>query len=161
MSGMWRMADTCVRILILVALLAITPGTASAQGNSAGMPENSHAQRYGRGWECDRGYRKSGGRCVAIALPANAYLNAYGDRWECDRGYLQAGSGCVAVKVPANGYLWDTSQKPGWKCERGYRAVKAACIAVMMPPNAHLDYSGNKWECNRSYRKKNDKCYRN
>jgi hypothetical protein len=27
-----------------------------------------------------------------------------------------------------------------------------------MPANAHLDYSGNDWECNRPYRKQQEKC---
>ena len=31
-------------------------------------------ESYGRGWECERGYREVQTKCVAVAVPANGYL---------------------------------------------------------------------------------------
>ncbi len=124
------------------------------------MPPNAYPTRasFGRGWNCKRGFRAVGAGCVAITVPANAFLNPHGDRWECERGYRRIGEGCAVVVVPRNGYLSESSYSRGWKCERGYRVTGEACLAIALPKNAHLDRSGNRWDCDRPYRKQQGRC---
>jgi hypothetical protein len=90
--------------LLLLALLATIPGVASAQGGSAEIPENAHANSYGSGWQCDYGHRAVDQACVAVQVPENGYLadSAYGSGWQCDRGYRAVDEACVAVPVPEN-----------------------------------------------------------
>jgi hypothetical protein len=127
------------------------------------VPADAYATNasYGPGWECNWGYGKVDETCVAIEVPPNAYLNASGSaRWTCDRGYRPVGEACVPIEVPVNGYLTDDSYRTGWKCERGYREAREACVALDIPENAHIDYSGNDWECNEPYQKRQGKCAR-
>ena len=84
--------------------------------------------------------------------------SSYNRGWKCERGYVADGEACLAVKIPENGYFVDSTYGQGWKCERGYKAVNQNCVAVKVPANAHLDYSGSKWECNKPYRKKRNRC---
>lgn len=95
---------------------------------------------------------------TATGIPENARAKGYEPGWECDGGYREANGACTAVRVPANGYFVASSDDLGWKCARGYRPVDETCIAVTMPKNAHLDYSGNNWEGNQPYRKRQDQC---
>ena len=39
---------------------------------------------YGRGWECERGYRTEMDGCVAVKVPGNGYLDDPGDSWKCE-----------------------------------------------------------------------------
>src|SRR5918995_2648384 len=96
--------------LIVLAFLATASGVALAQGGSAEIPENGHANSYGSGWRCDHGYRALGDACVIVKVPENGYLvgSAYGPDWQCDRGYRAVDDACVAVQVPENGYLTDS-----------------------------------------------------
>lgn len=129
--------------------------------NAIELPANTYAttSSYGRGWECNRGYRRSNESCIAILLPAHAYLNsARGDTWDCDRGFRKGATTCDVIKVPSNGYLSDSSYGPGWECERGYGADDGACVALQLPANAHLNQSGNDWDCNPPYLKRNSGC---
>ena len=124
------------------------------------MPANAYStnRSYGRGWECDRGYRVIDGTCIPIKVPANSYLNVSGDKWQCKRGFRVVGENCVAIKVPANGFLTNSGHGLGWACDRGFKQLNESCISVKMPENAHLDYSGNNWECDRPYRKRQGGC---
>ena len=63
---------------ILFALLIAGP--VFAQGHSVGMPEHASPERYGSGWECDRGYREINGTCIAVKVPADAYWGAQTQR---------------------------------------------------------------------------------
>ena len=128
MSRMRRHRTLLIHPLILLALQSAAAAVALAQGDSAEIPENAHANSYGSGWQCDYGYRAVDEACVAVKVPENGYLaaaSAYG---------------------------------PGWQCDRGYRAVDEACVAVTVPENAHIDLFGNGWECNPPYRKQQDGC---
>src|SRR5919106_1674712 len=158
---MRRHRTLVIHPLTVLAFLA-TPasGVALAQGGSAEIPENAHANSYGSGWQCDYGYRAVDEACVAVQVPENGYLAdfAYGPGWQCDRGYRAVDEACVAVQVPENGYLADFAYGPGWQCDRGYRAVDGACVAVQVPENAHIDLFGDGWECNPPYRKHQDRC---
>lgn len=115
---------------------------------------------YGTGWECDRGYHEAGDFCEKIEVPANGYLteSRSGPGWKCERGYRQTASACEAIAVPENGYFSEGSFGPGWKCERGFMASGDACIPVTLPLNAHLDHSGNRWDCNSPYQRRDQKC---
>lgn len=125
------------------------------------VPANGYPTKssYGRVWECLRGYKIANEACVAIKVPSHGYLASYGDQWKCHRGYRRVEDGCAAVRVPANGYLADDdSYGRGWQCKRGFAAIDAGCVAVKLPANAHLDFSGSRWECDRSYEKKQGRC---
>lgn len=125
------------------------------------VPDHAFAtnKSYGPGWECNWGYREIEQACIAIKVPPNAYINSSGaGSWTCNRGYRAERDACVAIKVPSHGYLTDAQHGPGWRCDRGYRALKDACVALEIPENAHLDYSGNDWDCNEPYRKRDGKC---
>ena len=62
------------------------------------VPENAFytGGSYGRGWECERGYRAAGGRCDLVALPDNAHLDQSGHDWECDPPFRRRGNTCTA-----------------------------------------------------------------
>jgi hypothetical protein len=78
-----------VHSLVLLMLLVAVHGLVFGQGNHLDPPPNAHAKGYGDGWECDRGYRESGGSCAAIIVPANAYLtNQILRRWLGVRSWL-------------------------------------------------------------------------
>ena len=49
------------------------------------MPPNAHKNIYGTGWECDRGFYRSGNGCSKVIIPKNGKLNIYGNGWECRR----------------------------------------------------------------------------
>ena len=148
MSRMRRHRTLLSHPLILLALQSTASAVALAQGDSAEIPENAHANSYGSGWQCDYGYRAVdevgwryfGGFCVRLAGSAIA-----------DIGVDEA---CVAVKVPENSYLANFAFGPGWQCDRGYRAVDEACVAIRVPENGYSTNSayGSGWQCDRGYR---------
>ena len=78
----------CTGLALLFVFIMIMHGTAFASDASKKIPENATAKRYGSGWECNAGFRESGGACAAIKIPANASANgqSYGKGWECNRG---------------------------------------------------------------------------
>jgi hypothetical protein len=82
-------------------------GTAHGQGVASPLPENTHAETYGTGWECNRGFSETDGACAAIQVPANAYPTSlsYGRGWDCKRGYREIHNTCNAVEIPASAYL--------------------------------------------------------
>lgn len=125
-------------------------------------PDNAYVDASGDRWKCDRGFRRSENLCEAIIIPKNGYLSnsAYGSGWECERGFRADEDKCVAINVPENAYLTNASHGPGWKCVRGYQSDGNICVELQVPENAHVDYSGNDWECNRPYLKRQDVCVR-
>ncbi len=129
------------------------------------LPANAYLTdtSYGSPWVCDRGFEAEDDTCVAIAVPVNAYLNtsSYGQPWTCERGYFEQDGSCTRVMVPENAYFDDATYGIGWKCERGYAASGQTCAAIDIPENAHLDRSGNRWECNRNFRKSKGLCLLN
>ena len=115
--------------LFLVFLSSLVLGSTAgpAERDAVEVPPNAHLDRFGPGWECDRGYRKSGDTCVAVEVPPNAYLDSYGHDWKCNRGYRKTGDSCVAVEVPVNAHL-DFSRR-GWVCDPGYRREEDNCVS--------------------------------
>ena len=134
---MRRHRTLVIHPLTVLAFLA-TPasGVALAQGGSAEIPENAHANSYGSGWQCDYGYRAVDEACVAVQVPENGYLadSAYGPGWQCDRGYRAVDGACVAVQVPENAHI--DLFGDGWECNPPYRKHQDRCT----PP-----IGGNPW----------------
>jgi len=83
---------------------------------------------YGSGWKCDRGYHKSGNKCVQVKVPDNASIDMYGSGWKCDRGYHKSGNKCVQVKVPKNASI--DLYGNGWKCDKGFKRSGNSCTAM-------------------------------
>ncbi|MCC2656224.1 MAG: uncharacterized protein K0Q76_1332 [Panacagrimonas sp.] len=125
------------------------------------LPANAvPANRYSSsGWTCERGYQENAGRCERIAVPANAYLDSRSPTgWACERGYQPSADRCQRIVIPPNGYLSSAYGMTGFECERGFRTSGSGCAAIAIPANAHLDNSGNDWDCNRPYRRQQDRC---
>lgn len=120
------------------------------------IPDNSSPNAYGSGWTCNKGYYRSGDRCVVVAPPANASLNFLGNGWECNRGFYRAGQECLKVEPPPNAGLNYLGN--GWECNRGYFRSGRSCSKVLPPENAGLNYLGNGWECNRGYYRSGQSC---
>jgi hypothetical protein len=157
MSILSRRRSAVCRFLIFLLALASWPALAGAQDGSAkAVPLNAHAKSYGSGWECDRGYQKVRGSCVAIAVPPNAYLDSLGRGWDCNRGYRKANGTCARIEVPRHAFLG--SGRDGWKCERGYRRTDRSCVPISVPENAYLTSSGDRWECERGFQKRDAAC---
>ena len=92
------------------------------------IPNNAHKNTYGTGWECDRGYYKSGNECLQVQIPENAQLNYYGHGWECKRGFYKAGNKCLPVQIPKNAQL--NYYGHGWECNKGYKKSGNTCVAM-------------------------------
>lgn len=166
--------ETCTQLVIPVNAYLSTSGTAwhCERGYrrereaclKIEVPPNGFLSEraYGSGWECDRGYREGLNGCEAVKVPANGYLavgnGGSGLGWNCERGYSQTAGACTAIVIPANGYFYDQTYGPGWKCERGFKAGNGQCAAVVLPADAHLDHSGNDWECDPPYQRRNEAC---
>lgn len=123
-------------------------------------PENAYLTytSYDNGWSCNWAYKKINDSCVKVILPDNAYIDATGEKWKCMRGYLKEKNTCSEIKVPKNAHFSETSYRTGWNCDRGYHESYGICIEVFRPKNSHLNYSGNNWECNKPYSKKDKSC---
>ena len=120
------------------------------------VPANASLDYLGSGWNCNRGYSRSGDSCQPVAVPANASLDYLGSGWNCDRGYSRSGDSCQPVAVPANASLDYLGS--GWNCDRGYSRSGDSCQPVAVPANASLDYLGSGWNCDRGYSRSGDSC---
>ncbi|MBU2480833.1 MAG: hypothetical protein KJ760_07075, partial [Proteobacteria bacterium] len=58
-----------------LSLLLMIPSSSLAQS----LPDNAHKNSYGNGWSCDRGFYKSGEKCIAVKIPQNGKLNYLGN----------------------------------------------------------------------------------
>ena len=83
---MIRVANPLAPALLATFLATTSSGSASGQGDGSGIPENAHAETYGPGWECNRGYTENDGACTPIQVPENAHLtkSSYGRGWDCN-----------------------------------------------------------------------------
>lgn len=107
------------------------------------LPSNSHANPYGGGWQCNKGYRKSGAQCVAVQLPANAQLNVFGNDWECQKGYRKSDAQCVPMTADElraqaereRAILLELQRRraqgvSGEDCETEYKTGAEVCVSV-------------------------------
>jgi hypothetical protein len=120
------------------------------------LPQNSHKNPYGGGWECNRGFKQVGNECQKVQVPANAVLDILGHDWECARGFRNSGNQCVKVQIPANAGLDILGHD--WECLRGFQRVGNECQKVQMPANAGLDILGHDWECKRGFKRVGNEC---
>ncbi len=61
------------------------------------MPKNAHPNIFGTGWDCDRGYYKSGQQCIKVIVPENASIDIYGSGWACNKGYKKSNNSCIPM----------------------------------------------------------------
>ena len=155
-----RLLSRSISNALLVFLPLFFSGVVLSQDAMVVLPKHSTPLDYGKGWQCNRGFRDAGDSCDPVVVPENGYpTNAmYGTGWKCSRGYRPDREKCIAIDVPENGYLVDASYGVGWKCERGYQAHKEACSPVKVPQNAYLNDSGDSWQCARNYTRSRDTC---
>ena len=123
---------------------------------AADMPPNSHPNIFGNGWDCDRGYYKSGQGCKKVIVPENASINVYGNSWACNRGYYKSGQGCKKVIVPENASI--NVYGNSWACNRGYYKSGQGCKKVIVPENASINVYGSGWSCNSGFKKAGSSC---
>ncbi len=135
-----------------LSLLLMIPSSSVAQS----LPDNAHKNPYGNGWSCDRGFYKSGGKCIAVKIPQNGKLNYLGNGWDCQRGFYKSGDQCLKVEIPENGKLNYLGN--GWDCNRGYYKSGGQCKAVRIPKNGKLNSLGNGWECESGFKKSGNIC---
>ena len=147
---------------LLLALLVLGTSTMALGAPAGAAPANSTPTPYGSGWDCVRGFRRTGEACVKLQLPDHAYLSTSGHDWDCDRGHLKRGDACLAVKLPANSHADDGEYGTGWRCDRGFRLSEGSCRRLAVPEHAFLVNSsfGRGWECERGYRADGARCQR-
>jgi hypothetical protein len=91
------MSFSSIRSAICFALLAgFAAPTLPAQETEATFPATSHANRFGRGWECDRGYERAESGCKAIVLPDNAHISHSGSESNCNDGFERKLNTCLS-----------------------------------------------------------------
>ena len=143
-----------VLLPIVLLLTLVFPERTFAQEVPEDIPDHATTPRFGGGWDCERGYRKKDGSCIAVKLPSNAYAtdSALGLGWKCRRGFKEVKGACVTVDVPEHGYL-TAGRGDTWKCARGFREKGTSCIAIKVPENGYLSASsyGSGWQCERGY----------
>ena len=91
------------KIIVISALFLAVSTPAFAQQIS--IPANGKINVYGTGWDCQRGFKKTGDSCTKVVVPANGKINVYGTGWDCQRGFKKSGDRCTKVDVPANGKI--------------------------------------------------------
>src|SRR5438067_521041 len=99
---------------ILIVALGFLPLIARAQ-----VPANARATTWGKGWQCERGFREVSRACLAVVPPAHAEIDYSGHSWQCVRGYRRVEIGCTAVTLPDHAELDYSGHN--WNCSRGYR----------------------------------------
>jgi len=118
------------------------------------IPENAHPNILGNGWECDRGYYRSGQRCEKVVIPVNAHINLLGNGWDCDQGFKKSSNACIPMtkeeiqkqKELEQAILKKIQRRKlqgvsGDNCETEYKTNAEVCVRIT---RANLD-------CNKSY----------
>jgi len=88
------------------------------------IPRNAELNALGNGWQCSRGFHRSGDDCQQVQIPQNAELNALGNGWQCRRGFSRSGVDCRPV-VPQNAEL--NALGNGWQCKTGHTREGDSC----------------------------------
>jgi hypothetical protein len=107
---------------VLIILFSIF---CSSTSFAAELPSNAIPRAYGSGWDCEKGYFKSGQKCNLVTIPTNGKLNYLGNGWDCEKGYFKSGQKCNLVTIPTNGKLNYLGN--GWDCEKGFKKQKNIC----------------------------------
>ena len=142
------------KIIVISALFLAVSTPAFAQQIS--IPANGKINVYGTGWDCQRGFKKTGDSCTKVVVPANGKINVYGTGWDCQRGFKKSGDRCIKVDVPANGKI--NVYGTGWDCQRGFKKAGDNCIKVDIPTNGKINVYGNGWVCNDGFKASGNSC---
>ncbi len=100
----------------------------AASSLAQSLPENASPNAFGSDWQCNRGYYKTGQKCLKIQIPENASLNFFGNDWQCNRGYYKAEQKCLEVQIPENASLNFFGNN--WQCNRGYKKSNNSCVPM-------------------------------
>src|SRR4029453_5995942 len=65
--------DPAMQRRVLVISLGVFLFAEMGEACAAVAPEHSQPIGYGKGWECERGFREIAGRCSEVVVPANAH----------------------------------------------------------------------------------------
>jgi hypothetical protein len=119
----------------------------AGERNRITVPMNAYLvdSPYGRGWECDRGYRLgSPNLCVAVPVPLNGVLAAL----------AMSGNAIEASgSRPTHACRWRFQRTLIWTKQVTDGNVNvdsqmgSGCAALAVPANAYVDYSGDGWNC--------------
>ena len=96
MKSKWLGLASTYLLLLFLSPVVLGSNAGPTEREAVKVPPNAHRDSSGRGWECDRGYRKSGDSCLAVEVPVNAHLDFSGRGWACDSGYRRQGERCVS-----------------------------------------------------------------
>ncbi len=113
--------------LIIICLLFTTNYV-----DARNTPENAH-NTLRHGSTCERGFRKSHGKCLPIKVTHNGRLNALANDWVCKRGFYKSGKRCIQVKIPANGKL--NFRGDDWVCNMGFFRAGDQCVQLRLNDN--------------------------
>ncbi len=111
--------------LIIICLLL-----ASSQVEARSTSDNALKNKGRRGSTCERGFRKSHGKCVRIKVPLNGKLNALHNDWVCKRGFYKSGNRCLLVRIPKDAEL--NYRGDDWTCNGGFFKVADKCIQIRL-----------------------------
>ncbi len=118
--------------LIIICLLFAT-----SYVEARNTPENTLNNKGRRGSSCERGFRKSNGKCVRIKVPLNGKLNALHNDWVCKRGFHKVGRRCLQVTIPKNGKL--NYRGDNWTCNTGFFRVGAKCVQLRLEDGREIN----------------------
>lgn len=136
---------------LIIALLLLIVGCISY---AADGPPNSHPSILGTGWDCDRGFYKSGQKCVKVVVPENASIDVYGSGWACNSGFKKSGTSCMPMtqqeiqkqKEIEKALAAEIQRRraqgvSGDDCETEYKTNAEVCVEI----------TGGDLDCNKSY----------
>ena len=66
-----RVLPIPIRYALPVFLLLIYSGLVGSQDAAVVLPTHAVAINYGKGWECNPGFRDTGDSCDAVVVPEN------------------------------------------------------------------------------------------
>ena len=121
--------------LIIICLLVAT-----SYAEARNTQENGLNKKGRRGSTCERGFRKSHGKCLPIKIPLNGKLNALHNDWVCKRGFNKTGKRCLQVNIPNKGKL--NYRGDDWTCESGFFRVGDECVQLRLEDGREI----NEWE---------------
>jgi len=113
-----------IQHLIIICLLC-----AVSYVEARNTPETAHNNKF-RGSTCERGFRKSHGKCLRVKVPHNGKLNALANNWVCKRGFYKVGQRCLQVKIPNNGKL--NYRGDDWTCKSGFFRAGDQCVQLKL-----------------------------
>jgi uncharacterized tellurite resistance protein B-like protein len=117
------------------------------------VPQNSYSAFNSNEFKCNKGYRKSGNKCLEnIIIPQNSHK--VGSGWICDYNYYHNSSKTACIRVPVNSS--SSSASNDFKCNTGYSKSGNKCVEnIIIPQNSHK--AGTGWICNANFYRNSSK----